>query len=159
MTEGALEELKAKHVVETFNEAVKQLQYRGLPPSNLRTIIRHAMSLGAPRFYVSFDKAARFVSLLHRGKSIPVKSPRRIALYTELHRRYEAFLKEHPSYEGNYSILREILQEPAPSFYISHKSFTQIRYSYYRMKRKKALERKRTIGNFGNINNRTCSWL
>lgn len=89
----------------------------------------------APRFYVTYENARRFVSLLERGKSLPLTNKNKIEQYEEIFRRWCKRLKGKKS--GNrkkFYVLEDIILEPAPSFYLSK---DRISGSYYRSNRKK----------------------
>ena len=70
----------------------------------------------APQFYVSYESARRFVSLLDRGHDIPVRNPLKRALYKEL---YKRFKERGIVTKGRYLILEEIIKESAPSYYMT----------------------------------------
>lgn len=58
-------------------------------------IIRSVMTKGAPRFYVSYENARRYVSKIDRGKPLGLKNKNTILMYEELYRRYKEY-KEKP---------------------------------------------------------------
>ena len=92
------------------------------------------MTKGAPRFYVSYENARRYVSKIDRGKPLGLKNKNTILMYEELYRRYKEY-KEKTGFVG-YQILAKILQEKAPSYYIGLKTFREIIYGYYRLRKK-----------------------
>lgn len=84
----------------------------------------------APRFFVEFPRAYRCVSELERyGKRVP--NTMKAAMYDELHRRWKARGVKH------YQVLEEIIEEPAPSFYIAPETFKALVYIVIRDKRRK----------------------
>lgn len=84
----------------------------------------------APKFFVSFPKAYRCVSELERhGKR--VTEPTKAAMVDELHRRWKAKGVKH------YICLEEIIEDPAPSFYITLPTFKRLVYLELRSKKKK----------------------
>lgn len=85
----------------------------------------------APRFYISYERARNMISLLERGKQIPISNKNAIAQIEELYRRYKQRVKDR-SKRYKYLILSEIIEEQAPSFYLEEES---IRYYIYRRKR------------------------
>lgn len=84
----------------------------------------------APRFFVTFARAYRCVMELERhGKR--VQEPTKAAMFDELHRRWKAKGVKH------YASLEDIIDEPAPSFYIAPLTFRTLVYKALRDKRKK----------------------
>lgn len=119
--------IRDRDVAETFFDAIK-----GTMEFSVRQdeIIRRLADGRAPRFYVSYEKARRFVSMLERGLELPLKNPNRIRMYEELHRRYRMRVSVTGRKEG-YMVLSSIIEEPAPSFYMEPKTFRAIVYKYH----------------------------
>ena len=120
-----------------FTHIVYNLMRKELRDEKMETILREAAKQPAPRFYVSFENARRFVSLLVRGRNIPIVRSSTFAMYEELHRRYIDLKREY-RLRGvrcpNYSILREIIDQPAPSFYTDVETLRCLFYKYLRKK-------------------------
>lgn len=89
------------------------------------TIISNAMKMGAPRFYTTFEKARRFVSLLERNRKLPLSNSNKIDMYNEIHRRYQECKKNGCI---GYSVLENIINQPAPSFYMNATTFRDLVY-------------------------------
>ena len=123
-------EARSKDVTEAFFNAIKAMNGYSVTQDD---IIRTVMKAGAPRFYVGYEKARRYVSLLDRGKPLPLKKKNSIAMYHEIYRRYKAY-KEKTGIIG-YQILEMILDERAPSYYIDLKTFRDIIYNYYKKRK------------------------
>ena len=85
----------------------------------------------APQFYVEFNLARRMVSLIERGKPLPIENENKLAMYKELHRRWKS--KGVASYES----LQDIINEPAPCFYRSPESLKLIVYRQLKSERKR----------------------
>lgn len=83
----------------------------------------------APRFYVDFELARRMVSLIEKGRPLPVKNRNKIAMFEELHRRWKK--RGAASFEP----LREIINEPAPCFYRDCETMKRVVYRRMRAKR------------------------
>lgn len=131
MKENYISELRRQHITDAFFEAIKSMRKFSATQDD---IIRSVMMKGAPRFYVSYENARRYVSKIERGKPLGLKNKNTILMYQELHRRYKAY-KDKTGLVG-YSILTKILQEKAPSYYIDLKTFREIIYSYYKERKK-----------------------
>ena len=99
--------------------------------NNIRDAISAVAKSPAPRFYISFERARNLISLLERGKQIPISNKNSIAQIEELYRRYKQRVEER-SKRYKYLILEEIIKEQAPSFYLEEES---ICYYIYRRQR------------------------
>lgn len=118
-----------KSILKQRAEACLEAFYRVLPQPTAEEAFERAAEEPAPKFFVSFDRAYRCVSELERhGKR--VMEPTKAAMVDELHRRWRAKNAKH------YVCLEEIIEEPAPSFYISLSTFKRLVYSELRSKRK-----------------------
>lgn len=93
-----------------------------------------ARKMPAPRFYITFDKAMRFVSMLDRGLELPLKNENKKRMYQELYNRLK---KKRGDKKGCYTLLEEIITSPAPEFYMDAETFKQVFYKTIRSKRKK----------------------
>lgn len=78
----------------------------------------------APRFYVTFENARRFISMLCRGADLPLKNDNKKEMYKEIYRRFI----EKGGKDGEYSMLKDVLSESAPSFYLSYWEISGIIY-------------------------------
>lgn len=90
----------------------------------------------APRFYVDFELARKQVSLIERKGPEVLKMSSKRELYCELHRRWRA------AGGGSYESLLRIIEEPAPSFYLSHETVKRIVYREIRERRKRRYAKK-----------------
>lgn len=130
---NVIREKKAKD----FTEAVFALM-RERSMDKMEDIIAAAAAGPAPRFYVSFENARRFVSLIIRGKKIPLLNKKKMAMYEELAKKYIARrkqLREDGERYVNYVLLEEIIETPAPSFYADAETLRCLFYQYMRLKR------------------------
>ena len=130
---NVIREKKAKD----FTEAVFALM-RERSMDKMGDIIAAAAAGPAPRFYVSFENARRFVSLIIRGKKIPLANKDKMAMYEELAKKYIARrkqLREDGERYVNYTLLEEIIETPAPSFYADSGTLRCLFYQYMRLKR------------------------
>lgn len=87
----------------------------------------------APRFYVSFEQARLSVSRMLAAKWFPCHIAK-LAMYEELTRRVLARWQRG---EKGYDCLEEIINEPAPSFYLDKLTMKGIVYREMRKKRKR----------------------
>ena len=130
MKANTVSDLRNEDVVNAFFDAVKSMR-KDIPYTPQDKVIERAMRDGAPRFYTTFENARRFVSLLERGRKLPLTNPNKIAMYMELHRRYRETRKRQACCNG-YSVLENIIEQPAPSFYIDIDTFRGILYKSYK---------------------------
>ena len=130
---GDVRELRKQDVLKSFFESLKEVKKRK-PYATQEEVIRHAVNSKAPRFYVTFENARRFVSLLLRGKKLPITNKNKVAMYKEICRRYKSKVK-NMNERYKYIILESIIEEPAPSFYIDNETFRGIVYTTLRSRR------------------------
>lgn len=116
--------LRKNDVLHAYHDSMKSLG-RIASYTSQETIINNAMKMGAPRFYTTFEKARRFVSLLERDKELPLSNVNKIEMYTEIHRRYQECKNEGCI---GYSVLETIISQPAPSFYMNSTTFRDLVY-------------------------------
>lgn len=113
---------KAKDCLAAFNKAMAENK-----ELSIEALIGVASKLPAPRFYCTFENARRFVSLLDRGKPLPLKQENKIAMYEEIFRRYK-LLAGDSGKRYKYTVLENIIKEPAPSFYLDFETFRALVY-------------------------------
>lgn len=125
-------DLRKKAIVETFFETLKNSRKTD-PFATLEKIIEKAAGKNAPRFFVSFENARRFVSLMVRKKRLPLVNKNKIEMYKELFRRYKKMReKDVHNRVINYTALEKIIEEPAPSFYLDTETFRCLLYKALR---------------------------
>lgn len=125
-TNDTVREARKQDVVKSFFESVKEVR-KTKPHATQEEIIRHAAKSEAPRFYVTFENARRFISLMSRKKKLPLINANKLAMYKEIYRRYVQRVKDC-SKRYKYIILEQIIEEPAPSFYLDEETFRGIVY-------------------------------
>lgn len=125
-------EMRKQAIIDTFFETLKN--YRKVDPfATLEKIIEKAAKTKAPRFFVSFENARRFVSMLARKKKLPLVNKNKVELYKELFRRYKKCRQEDITNPViNYTLLEKIIEEPAPSFYLDSETFRCLLYKALR---------------------------
>ena len=117
---------RKQDVVKCFFESLREIR-KSRPFATQDEVIRYAVNSEAPRFYVTFENARRFVSLLSRKKKLPLINNNKLAMYKEIYRRYMQRVKDC-SKRYKYVILEQIIEEPAPSFYLDEETFRGIVY-------------------------------
>ena len=125
-------EMRKQAIIDTFFETMKNC--RKIDPfASLEKIIEKAAATTAPRFFVSFENARRFVSMLVRKKRLPLVNKNKVEMYKELFRRYKKQRQEDfTSRVINYTLLEKIIEEPAPSFYLDTETFRCLLYKALR---------------------------
>ena len=126
MKNDSVREARKQDVVKSFFESVKLVR-KTKPYATQEEIIRHAVKSEAPRFYVTFENARRFISLMSRKKKLPLINRNKLAMYKEIYRRYAKRVKDC-SKRYRYVVLEQIIEEPAPSFYLDIETFRGIVY-------------------------------
>ena len=119
---------KAKDCLAAFNKAMAENK-----ELSIEALIGVASKLPAPRFYCTFENARRFVSLLDRGKPLPLKQENKIAMYEEIFRRYKLLVGDSGK-RYKYTVLEDIIKAPAPSFYLDFETFRALVYKAMRKK-------------------------
>ena len=119
-------DIRKQDVLNSFFESLKEVR-KNKPYATQDEVIKHAVKSKAPRFYVTFENARRFVSLLSRKKKLPLMNSNKLAMYKEIYRRYAQRVKDC-SKRYKYVILEQIIEEPAPSFYLDENTFRGIVY-------------------------------
>ena len=74
-----------------------------------------------------------------RGKRLPITNSNKRKMYMEIYRRYREQVKDSDA-RYKYLILENIIEEPAPSFYLDEETFRGIVYSTLRRKEKNRAE-------------------
>lgn len=133
---NSVRDIRRQDVVNSFFGSLKELR-KTKPFVSQSEVIEHASKSSAPRFYVTFENARRFVSLLMRKKELPITNKNKVEMYKEIYRRYRKQAQECDS-RYKYLILEDIIEEPAPSFYIDEETFRGIVYRALRSNGNKA---------------------
>lgn len=120
-------EIRKEAVIETFFRSMKILSAKN-PLVSQKEIIEHAVKSMAPRFFTSYENARRLISLMVRKKKLPIINKNKIEMYKEIYRRFINKSKETIMSYGSYRLLEEIIESPAPSFYMDTDTFQGILY-------------------------------
>lgn len=121
--------MKGEDVVNALYKAMSEN-----PGKKILELFEIARKLEAPRFYVTFDQARRFISMLDRGLELPLKNENKKRMYEELYRRLK---RKRGDKKKCYQLLEEIITSPAPEFYMDVETFKQVFYKTIRSKKKK----------------------
>lgn len=127
---NSVREMRKQDVINCFYESYKELK-KSKPFATQNEVIEYAVRRKAPRFYVTFENARRFISLLSRKKRLPIVNENKLEMYKEIYRRYIKQVKESNK-RYKYLILEKIIEEPAPSFYLEEETFRGIIYKTLR---------------------------
>lgn len=122
--------MRKKDVISTFFETMKETRKTN-PLATQNEIIEVAVKSEAPRFYVTFENARRYISLMMRKKRLPLVNKNKMEMYKEIYNRYLKRIKETRNHY-RYVILEKIIEEPAPSFYLDEETFRGIVYKTLR---------------------------
>jgi hypothetical protein len=122
----SVRDTRKQDIINSFFKTLKE-ERKTRPFITQNEVIEQAAKGSAPRFYVTFENARRFVSLLMRGKRLPIVNKNKVEMYKEIYRRYKARLKDCNK-RYRYIILESIIEEPAPSFYLDEETFRGIVY-------------------------------
>lgn len=134
----------SRELIQDYSELVLRLM-RDDKSKTIAECLFEASTMPAPRFYMSQAMAQRYVMRYDRGQNIGLLNPLKIAEVKELHRRYvkrKSALNAKGIPEIKCKIIEEILEEPAPSFYLDAGTLRCKFYAYNRIP-KKDKERKR----------------
>ena len=122
--------MRKKDVIATFFKTMKETR-KNNPLATQNEIIEAAVKSEAPRFYVTFENARRYISLMMRKKRLPLVNKNKMEMYKEIYNRYLKRIKETRNHY-RYVILEKIIEEPAPSFYLDEETFRGIIYKTLR---------------------------
>ncbi len=122
-----LDEQRRRDIFEAYEKALKHFGEMAKYISK-DVIIEHAMTYKAPRFYISYEIARRSISDMTKGRSPRAHGPQKEKMYKDIFARFIESSKQ----EGSFAILKQIIEEPADSFYISKKRFSRIVYQELR---------------------------
>ena len=128
-----IRKMRKEDVTKAFFDTMKEVRKEN-PLVTQNEVIEMAVKSTAPRFYVTFENARRYISLMARKKKIPIVNENKLKMYKEIYNRYIKRIKE-TSEHYRYMILERIIEEPAPSFYLDAETFKGIVYKTLRERR------------------------
>ncbi len=119
-------------ILEVFYKNLTFL-YRTTGYATIEEVIDLCMQSQAPRFFVSAQRAMRYISLMRRGIPVCFKNSNRQRMYTEIYRRFiSAAQGRRPACQ----VMKDVLAQPAPSFYINRDSFRHCVYTAIKRRKK-----------------------
>lgn len=118
-----LRQQRKQAVLDCYYTTLKEMTAKN-PKVLICDVIEAASKKPAPRIYTTADVAARNVSLLYRGKSATASKEKR-AMYNYIKREVDKYLGSKPYKQ----IVAEIINRPAPSFFICSAHFRKIVYN------------------------------
>ena len=87
--------------------------------------IDRARKSPAPQFYTTTKNCCYILGLMEQGKDTGLRNPDKIRKFVELKRLADEW-KEHEEYPGLINVCREIVNMPAPEYYICHNTAKQM---------------------------------
>lgn len=129
--EDILRDIRDNSIKEAYFDAMKSLR-TSKPYISTDDIIKEIMKKPAPRFFISYENARRIVSLMSRGKETRIANKNKRRMYTDLYNAYLEF-KSQMNIPG-FCILKFIIEQEAPSYYVSLFTMRSIVYKSIKSK-------------------------
>lgn len=112
----------AEQLMKSYKKAIRDTFDEEGTPLVHDQLIDRAINTPTERFYVSDMRAYQVVSAVRRGEPLLQNMiPQRAEMYEEILRRTEELLANSPD-RPLYEIVAEIVEMPAPKFYLTHGS-------------------------------------
>lgn len=105
-------QLQSRELYEAYKKAV----WGGT--GSIKDIFRRVIDTPTSRFFVTEERASIVISAMLKGKPQNKLSPTRKEMYEEIFRRVKAMMRVKPDSSLS-DILRIVLAQPAPRFYIT----------------------------------------
>ena len=122
-------QMKSLAIVEAVHKVMREN-----PEMPVMDALEVAYSSPAPSFFIGYGLAVKYVAAYDKGRGIKTARPELREKIKELHRRYKKRMEsKHTGWK--YTVMREIIEEPAPSFYIAKSSFINNFYTALRTKK------------------------
>lgn len=95
--------------------------------SSMRNAGEWVASQPAPSFFIPAEKASLYMGMLQNGVPLPALSPTQRKLIGDLYERFTAWLASHPgSGMSRERIMEEIVESPAPEFYMTGEAVRKV---------------------------------
>lgn len=107
---------------------------RSAPYLKKEFLLSRAILKPAKRFYVSEEQCSRIIGNMLRGKVIDIKNPLKLMMYDEILSRVKVEL--HNSTLLLPDIIRNVINQPSPRFYLTLESAQILYYKLIKHKRK-----------------------
>ncbi len=129
--EDILREIRDNSIKQAYFDTMKSIRKR-IPYISTDEIVREIMKKTAPRFFISYENARRVISLMDRGEKIKISNKNKQRMYSDM---YKAFLnlRKEMNIPG-YGALKLLLEQEAPSYYVSLYTMRSIVYKSIKMK-------------------------
>lgn len=88
---------------------------------HIPTIMKQLVETPCSRFWVSEDRASIVIKSIINGDSLDDMIPCRREMYFELYKRYKTYTALNP-HKSHKQIVSEIIEQPAPKFYLTPSS-------------------------------------
>lgn len=88
--------------------------------------IERARRSTAPNFFTSSKNAAYVLNLMEKGLDHGLKNPDKVRKFLELKRIADEYKRSCKEYPGLLNVCREIVNEPAPEYYICYSTAKQM---------------------------------
>lgn len=108
---------------------------------HLPTIMNELVNMPSRRFWVSEDRASIVIKNIIRGDDLSGMNPLRREMFLEIYRRCN-ILKSRDSTKSFSQIISEVLEQPAPKFYLTPLS-AKVLLSRHRKRKRLCLEKKK----------------
>lgn len=84
----------------------------------LPRVFNAVVKMPSKRFWVSPERASIVIAEMSRGNKLPKMRPTKRAMYEEIYRRVMLLQSAHPE-ESLSQLVFQVVQEPAPQFYLT----------------------------------------
>lgn len=105
------------------------------------TFYQHIADSPTERFWVTEERATLVILAMLHGKGTTNMLGTKAEMYREIYRRYLKLREQHPGQPVSY-LVSEVVNQPAPKFYMTAKSVREI---IYRIKREWYEQRKKKL--------------
>ena len=123
-----IHELQRQDILLAFYAKLKTSKKGG----TVQEVIKQVYLAEAPRFYVDYDNARRYISLICRDKPLPIKNENKKRMYYDIYRLWQKKVGPWPK---NYTGLLSVICGPAPKWYLSEERITKIIYTEIQKRR------------------------
>ena len=106
----------------------------------LPEICQKLVNMPSERFWVSEERASIVISDMLKGRSIENMNENKREMYEEIYRRVQELKKEYPN-ATVYELVSQVVEGPAPKFYLTPKSakviISKIKSEWYERRKRK----------------------
>jgi len=91
----------------------------------MHDVFESVVNMPAQRFWISAHRAAVVVAAIDKGDDLTAMRPNKREMFMEIYRRYLLLRRDNPDAPA-FHIVRQIVEQPAPKFYLSASSAKSI---------------------------------